>query len=593
MDRQHSSSRRTVVVVGLVAVAIAAVGTAYAVNRPGGDRNEGGASRTAWQQVMSGTTESGETTAAMARQAFSLTFEPLSGVEVPGGSRSDIQSGSAALRMMIAHWSELTADEQNVVRSYLPAAVGGTAPGTDSVVPATEVTAERADDGGLQTVGLALSTAVLFTASPRVAAAGDGPNDATKQLIASRVEALRTALGSRAGKFLTGKVDLSFNSREIEKGSAAYTLPHAAGQLVTHPTPDTASLSLVEGTEYTGCYIAFNPDGWQSRGTDLDFVIAHELYHCFEGMFVGDLDVFYDEASAPAWVIEGGANWAAAQVVPTSNRASDAWQNYLMVPSTPLFQQSYEAIGFWNHLEEISAIDTWAALRNALGKPSAAALAKTDGVSDAFLDSWASSLFRQPRFGINWQTNGPTMSSLRYTPEEVTVANGSRVSRTALPYGKTLLYSNVSADVVVLVGVGHVSMHNAAHDEMQFGQLVYCAREEGCACPPGSANIAPTPAALDGRIVAFGVTGSDRAAAVALGGISLDEWCKKKNPPISKRPSKASGTGSGSGDGTGSLCHQIVERLGIDGLLNNPTMSPRDIQDCVAEILANSGFPPG
>ena len=90
------------------------------------------------------------------------------------------------------------------------------------------------------------------------------------------------------------------------------------------------------------------------------------------------------------------------------------------------------------------------------------------------------------------------------------------------------------------------------------------------------------------------MTGSDRAAAVALGGVSMDEWCKKAHPPISKRPSNSTGSGPGSGGGTnegsGSLCQQIVEREGIDGLLHYPSMSPQDIQDCVAEILANSGL---
>ncbi len=588
MAGDRTSMRRTVLIV-VVVVAIASTASAYVISRSGTDDSAGVPAQTAWQRVMNGTTDTGETTVTMARQAFSLTFERLPGVAVPKGSRDDIQSGSAALRMMIAHWAELTVREQNTVLSYLPTDDTGAA-STTTGVPVTEGAAGRVDTDGVQMVSFVRPTGAGPTGIQPSAAAG-GPDDATKQLIAGRAEALRVAIGALAGKFLIGEVSLSYNSREIEKGSAAYTLPHAAGQLVTHPTADSATLSGVTGP-YAGCYVAFNPDGWNSKGTDLDFVIAHELYHCFEGMFVGDLDIFYDPTTAPPWVVEGGANWAAAQVVPTSHRASGAWQDYLLQPSTPLFQQSYDAIGFWNHLEEKSAVNTWAALRNALGKPSAEALAQTDAASDPFLDSWASSLFRQPRFGINWQTDGPTMSGLRYTPEEVEIANGARASRTAQPHAKALLYSNIAADIVVIVGVGHVSLHNAAHDEAQFGQLVYCARENGCECPPGSANSAPSPMALDGRAVALGVTGSDKAAAVALGGISLHEWCKKTNPPISKRPSRGNAQGGANpGDGNGSLCQQIVDREGIDGLLNNPSMSPQDIRDCVAEILANNGFP--
>ncbi len=568
-------------------LAIVAALTVLLVRRASPDQagNDAMVSLTSWQRVMGGTNESGETTVEMARQGFSLTFSPLSGVSVPDGSRRDIQSGSAALRMMIAHWAELAVEERSAVMAYLPQGDGSlTAPSaTDG--PAVTDGAFGSPGGAVQHV------AYVRPAGPIAAAVGAGPDPATKQMIASRVEWLRAAIGSRAGKFLIGDVTLFYNAREVEAGSAAFTLVHSAGQMLVNPTVDTATVDGDLGP-YSGCFISFNRYGWQLRGTELDFVIAHELYHCFEGMFIGDLDAFYSAATAPPWVMEGGANWAAAQVVPTSTYPSEAWQDYLLAPAVSLFAQSYEAIGFWNHLGESTAIDPWAALRNAVGKTSAAALANTGALTDSFLDTWASSLFRQPAFGNAWQTDGPTMSALRASPEVVAVGNGAQTSRSAVPYGKTLFYADVDSDVVVIVGVGHVTLHNASHDAAQFGQLVYCARADGCACPPGSVNTSPSPQPLGGRSVAFGVTGSARAGAVALGGISLAEWCTKKNPPITKPPS--GGTGStgpaDSIDPNVDLCQQIVEREGIDGLLNNPTMSPQDIQDCIAEILASGGF---
>lgn len=572
------------VVIGVVAVAGI---VALVMIRPRADHAMSDSDPSAWQRVMAGATNAGESTVTMARQAFSLTFEPLPGVDVPSGSRRDIQSGSAALRMMIAHWSELTASEQITVLSYLPAAASPASSADDPAVSNTEGAAGEVAAPGAQFVG--------FVAHPRPRAAGGGPDEATKQRISGRVDVLRLAIGVRAGKALDGPVDLTFNDRDVVAGSAAYTLPHSAGQLVTHPTPDTATLSGTQGS-YSGCYIAFNRDAWaDSAGTDLDFVIAHELFHCFEGMFIGDLNVFYDAATAPPWVIEGGANWAAAQVVPTSTRAAGAWQDYLLVTSTTLFTSSYDAIGFWNHLAEISLIDTWGALRSALGKPNEAALAQTDGDDDPFLDTWASSLFRQPQFGINWQTNGPTMSALRAAPEEVAIDDGSRLSRSATAHGKTLLYAAIATDVVVIRSIGHVTLHNASHDEAQFGQLVFCAREEGCDCPPGSVNTAAAPAALGGRSVAFGITGSDSPSVVALGGFSLTDWCTDAHPPISKRPSLSPPIGNGSGGPVGggdALCQEIIDRLNVGGLLNNSTMSSEDIANCLAEILANNGLSP-
>lgn len=559
------------------------------------DASSGTTRDSGWQRVMAGLTESGESTVTVARQAFSLTFEQLPGVDVPSGSRDDIQSGSAALQMMIAHWDELTTAEQSIVLNYLPSDDPTVTESGDSIVPATEgALGPPSAPGapGAKMVGFAARTGPRSVAG-RAPSEAAGPDEATKQRIESRVAALRTSLGALAGGFLTGVVEVSYNTHDVVVGSAAYTLAHAPGQLVTHPTPTTATLSGTSGA-YSGCFLAFNPFGWQTTGANLDFIIAHELYHCFEAMFIGDLDLYYDKATAPPWVIEGGANWAAAQVVPTSSYPAPFWQRYLLIPSTPLFQQTYDAIGFWNHLREVSPIDTWTELRSALGRSSADALAQTDAGSDAFLDSSASSLFRKPQFGPSWQTDGPTMSALRFTPEEVTITAGTRLSRSALPLAKALLAASITTDIVVIVSVGHVTMHNAAHDEANFGQLVYCVRDEGCECPPGSVNTAASPAALGGRDLAFGITGNDRAAAVALGGISLDEWCRKARPPISKRPGASGANSSGNTAGGGdSLCHQIVERLGVDGFLNNPTMSPADIQACVTEILASGGFASG
>ncbi|MEO6123125.1 MAG: hypothetical protein ABIR32_05405 [Ilumatobacteraceae bacterium] len=596
MDASTTRRRRRGIAAWVVAVvvAVAVAGVIVVVTHMRRDdsahANNDRFHPSAWQSVMDGATDTGETTVNMARQAFSLTFVRLPGVEVPSGSHDDIQSGSAALRMMIAHWAELTHSEQSAVLSYLPSDDPTGTDSGDAIVTTSDGAAEQSDEPKMRPVGFVSVAAARVGSSRRKFVDGSGPDATTKQLIEARVAALRDLLDARSGGVLTGTVDLSFNTREVEPGSAAYTLPHSAGQLVTHPTPSTASLSGVEGT-YAGCFVALNPRGWSATGSDLDFILAHELYHCYEGMFIGNMDVFYDSVTAPPWVIEGGANWAAAQVVPTSTYPASAWHEYLLIPSTPLFEQSYEAIGFWNHLGEVSAIDTWGALRRALGKPSLDALAQTDGNSDAFLDSWASSLFREPLFGPSWRTDGPTMAPVRPAPEEVTIDSGSQVSRRALPRAKALLHATIATDVLVIVSVGHVNLHNPTHDEANFGQVVYCAREEGCECPPGSANTSPALSALGERGISFGITATDKPAAVALGGFSLDDWCRKSNPPISKRPpsSSAGETNSGNG-GDNSLCQEIVDRLGVAGLLNNPTMSPADIQACVAEILGNAGF---
>ena len=215
MGARRVGFRRPIVMVGLATVMVAAAaGAAFVIL--GGEDDGGGVTRpeeTAWQHVMDELPETGETTVEMARQAFSLTFEQLPGVHTPAGTRGDIQSGSAALRMMIAHWAELSDADRGTVLSYLPTADGDSTPTGDTIVKLIGYSSRRSEAGG--------------------------PDDATKALIERRVAALRTSLGARAGAFLVGEVELSYNTRDIVVGSAAYALPHTAGQVLTNPTPDT------------------------------------------------------------------------------------------------------------------------------------------------------------------------------------------------------------------------------------------------------------------------------------------------------------------------------------------------------------------
>ncbi len=225
-------------VVGAIALLVAGVVVAKRLRAAdSADVDPDRTDESAWQKVMSGLSEGGETTVTMARQAFSLAFEQLPGVAVPAGPRDDIRSGSAALRMMVAHWDELTGHEQQTVISYLPSADSANTESGDGVVPSTEGALEdpRTQRAGMVVFASASRTRV--TPGGPVRAPRDGPDDATRNTIAARFAELQASLEARSGASLTGAVELSFNTREIVADSAAYTLPHSAGQLVTYPKP--------------------------------------------------------------------------------------------------------------------------------------------------------------------------------------------------------------------------------------------------------------------------------------------------------------------------------------------------------------------
>ena len=52
----------------------------------------------------------------------------------------------------------------------------------------------------------------------------------------------------------------------------------------------------------------------------------------------------HHSAAAPAWVIEGGADWAAASILPFDE---PAWRTYLETPGTSLATRSYDAVGLF------------------------------------------------------------------------------------------------------------------------------------------------------------------------------------------------------------------------------------------------------
>jgi hypothetical protein len=562
--------------IGVVAAVVVGLLVAILVTRSGSDSPDD--RRTAWQRVMDATPESGEATLEMARQAFSLAFEPLPGVAVPAGRSGDVTSGTLALSMVVSHWAELSHEEQAIVLAWLQ-------PTQDQ---STSVE-ESAGSSGFASVGLMASAGA--PTAPRA-----GPDKAKQAAIATTIATYRVLMEGHVGTRMRGEVKVFYNSTTRTEGPgtapAAYTLPHSADQIPMTPVGSGFAELTGHAGLYAGCYIWLNPYGWKLESTDLEYVLAHELFHCFQGLLAPDLRSFHDSAG---WVLEGSANWAAAQVVPTSTYPSDFWSEYLFQPTLPLHKQSYEAVGFWNHLDESTALDPWRMVKGTLGRSSPEAFASAGGTEIDLLNSWGSSFFRQSVFGQAWNTSGATMPSIKVSPEVVRVRNGGRFSRSAAHYANAVLYADVKADVVLVVAQGHVNMHNEAESVAQFGQRVYCARTDECPCPPGSANTQPPPPPLGGSQIALGVTGGLKGAAVALAGISLADWCKKSNPPLSRPQATPPGPPAAPGAPDGSqatLCREIVERLGMDGLLSHPTMTPKDIESCITQILASGGFPP-
>ena len=80
-------------------------------------------------------------------------------------------------------------------------------------------------------------------------------------------------------------------------------------------------------------------------------VMAHEMFHCFQDDQIV-VRAGHPNAALPDWIMEGGANWAAEAVAGPTPYGSIGWADYLAHPEYTLWLESYNAIGFYQHMAE-------------------------------------------------------------------------------------------------------------------------------------------------------------------------------------------------------------------------------------------------
>src|SRR5262249_42282535 len=113
-----------------------------------------------------------------------------------------------------------------------------------------------------------------------------------------------------------------------------------------------------------------------------------------------------DRSPGNGWMIEGQAMWVGAELGPgESSVVPSHWRPYLDEPRTPLFQRTYDAIGFYARLAD-AGIDPWTVLDPMLRRSRATsdpraifAEAVPAGSQDRFFRSWATGYAREPGLG--------------------------------------------------------------------------------------------------------------------------------------------------------------------------------------------------
>ena len=438
-----------------------------------------------------------------ALQAFAVAFGPLPGVTVPSGKRSVIPSGTE-IALWVEHYApQLTGRQRRVVDERL-----GIPP------PGSAYVADYGDPG--------------FHPNAVLQGWADGwAKDYTALL----------------GHTLALKI--------VAGDTTTYVPPKKGTGVVL---ADTVPFKLKGNTSGLPdiCRIRMTQDGLAYPTAERKFTIAHEVFHCFQEDLRGQ-DAWNPP---PLWVAEGTADWAAATVDPgpwDPVGFQPGWlelDKYLANPAQPLFERSYDASGFWGHLEDVT-FDVWKVLPAVITAGSSDAAFKASGADDgAVLTSWASSMVRPSGGdgGRPWHMFSPTQppDDPTVTTPVAALAGDGKVS--APPY--TL--SNYKLHDVPNMPLVNVAIDGWARLSTKFNYTVlsdnwFCIEGQDCTCPEGSTGTVPDYLPLDSDAY-LAVTGDPDGGAGSSGHVtyhSLDEFCKQPPPPPG---GGGGGTGGSFGD---------------------------------------------
>jgi hypothetical protein len=461
----------------------------------------------AWTAILDQIGPNGEVSLATALQAYTLGFGPLPGVPAPARDSGVIPSGTLAVDMILSHFDELTAAQQQAVLQRL----GYAGPASAQVSPAATA----------RVVALAQAQSHRVAPPAPTPVPTDAPGTADyRAMLDEFIPKLNTLLKVT----LTLPTVLDFNPTTP---FMAYTKAYDA-------------LGQQKGVPVL-CRISLSPQMNTPQLDNQRLVVAHELTHCYQDQIQGPLSIHY---ASPAWLIEGSATWTGALVSGATAATSwlqPKWEDWLIHPEKGLFSRSYEAIGFYALLDQ-AGISPWSVLpamylsqtKGKVPDNLAAYQAATQSAPQEVLDEWASGYERDKSLGLDWDLNGPGIvaASAYGGPKihAISLGDGQSVPVTTPAY--TALDDDVTsqADVVQVSITGTSRLHDSASFErVTSANGSYCTKQGGCGCPPGSAYQGPALPQLSG-LIHLAVTGGPQGATGGVSGTTLQHFCNTPPP---------------------------------------------------------------
>lgn len=335
-----------------------------------------------WDRLLDRTGDDGEITVDMAVDAFSLAVAPLPGASVePDASDPPIHDATLAVSWALRHFDELTPDQQAAVGRALSPAEG------------------RA--------GFRAGAAPKIGCYGQVVATGDSPDAGPIRQVA---DGLITELEGRLAGAITlvAPTYILLDHRDLGLGTA-YTW---------------ADPGDCDENAMATCTIHLSAKAEASDPTTLRGILAHELMHCFQFQYLG-----VAAYEMPDWILEGAPAWVGEDIAGGTPISTPWWTKYLTTPERSLYSRSYDAIGFYAHLDEIG-IDPWTRFTAIYDGFSFEPAWEAAGASSgSFLESWPSSTLRRTDIGRAWDATGPGITIDRATPKPLASARARRRRR--------------------------------------------------------------------------------------------------------------------------------------------------------------------
>jgi hypothetical protein len=437
---------------------------------------------TAWQKVLDQVRPDGTVSMTTALQAFALAYGSLPGVKVPSGSPTRILSGTLAAEWALDYLPHLSRSLQLAIERKL----GLSAPGT----------------------------LAHMTPAPRphahVATLGD-PNFVPD-----------TTLTDIANHWATVYADPSRLNHTLQ-----YTIVAGVTTTNINAVASTLPVDAAGEGDWSGPYCRIRLSSKYVTPIEAGYVVyamAHEVFHCFED------ELAPGTGNRNKWVIEGLAEWAAQKVDPFYD---GSLRLYFAHPRTPEFERTYDAVGFWGHVEDTTG-DLWPRIDGILQtQTNDDTYAAAGGATDPFLTSWGTSFFRDGSGGAPWEAFSPTppQSSATWpTPIDSIVGGSGTVVANATTTAQYELTFKPS-EPVVNVEISGSARLDPHYNYTDLRDAWFCITPSACVCPPDTTGTVPATRPLNSKTT-LGLSGRQFTGTYgSVRSASLSEFCQPNTPP--------------------------------------------------------------